>query len=40
MRTMLFLVGAVVIAGLVALGLRKFIEVTTTVTHDSEGGKP
>ncbi len=36
MRTMLFLVGAAVMSGLVALGVRKFIEATSTIREDRE----
>ena len=34
MRTLLFIVGAVVIAGLIALGIRKFLETTTKVQKE------
>ncbi len=34
MQTFLTLVGAIVAAGLVALGVRKFIELSSNVTDD------
>lgn len=36
MRLLAFTVGGIVLALLMALGVRKFIELTTTVTPDEE----
>jgi hypothetical protein len=39
MQTLLIMIGAVILAALVALGVLKFLEIGATVTRDEDEGE-